>query len=202
MNVYAGIVLDADVPDDYCNHINSATDVAGDPLNPVVDDQGGHGRSCVKSKSRFALPPSVPAPHAVGSLPGRCARAARLDVALERLTQRRRVALARVDLVVRPPSRPLRRHPDRRSASRGLLTPPPLAFSQARRRYGRRVHPPSHRTAASSVRAMSADLPRVSPGPIWRHRRVIGDVRGLFARVDGPADIPAGDRLRHAWRGC
>jgi hypothetical protein len=40
MSVYAGIVLDADVPDDFCNGINGASGLAGDPLKPIIDDQG------------------------------------------------------------------------------------------------------------------------------------------------------------------
>jgi hypothetical protein len=40
MTVYAGIVLDATVADDFCHDITGTDPAAGDPLNPLVDDQG------------------------------------------------------------------------------------------------------------------------------------------------------------------
>lgn len=40
MGVYAELVLDADVPDDFCGGIAGTIGLAGDPLNPLVDDSG------------------------------------------------------------------------------------------------------------------------------------------------------------------
>ena len=40
MGVYADLVLDADVPDDYCNGITGANGQPGDPLDPLIDDVG------------------------------------------------------------------------------------------------------------------------------------------------------------------
>jgi hypothetical protein len=40
MSVYAGIVLDDAVADEFCNGITGAAGVAGDPLNPLVDHSG------------------------------------------------------------------------------------------------------------------------------------------------------------------
>jgi murein DD-endopeptidase MepM/ murein hydrolase activator NlpD len=55
MAVYAGIVLDAEVPDDFCNGINGADALGGHPLNPIVDDQG---RAWSISVSETAFNPS------------------------------------------------------------------------------------------------------------------------------------------------
>lgn len=41
MDTYAGIVLDAGIPDDFCNAITGApSGPVGDPINPLVDDTG------------------------------------------------------------------------------------------------------------------------------------------------------------------